>query len=97
MNSVFSTDSVRGLVVCREITDRFFDHFTDRELGIRGEEYNLLLSLSSNLVLTLIQNQFLSLVLDIVHKCEKEKKMKDKRTREQERQTETGGGRQRQT
>ena len=30
-------------VVSRQITDRFFDHFTDRALGIRAEEDNLLL------------------------------------------------------
>ena len=30
-------------VVSRQFTDRFFDHFTDRALGIRAEEADLLL------------------------------------------------------
>ena len=33
-------------VVSRQFTDRFFDQFTDRALGIRAEEDNLLLFLA---------------------------------------------------
>ena len=36
----------RTQVVSRQFTDRFFDHFTDRALGIRAEDDNLLLFLS---------------------------------------------------
>ena len=39
-------DKVYLQVVSRQFTDRFFDHFTDRALGIRAEEDNFLLFLT---------------------------------------------------
>ena len=34
----------------RQFTDRFFDHFTDRALGIRAEEDDLLLFFALDIV-----------------------------------------------